>query len=109
MTPNEMTRYAEYQRTEGKVMSVCWAEYQRADAIWRRAHKDAFAKALEEAAEKVRPLTIIRDRAYVAYNQSRGVGTAKDIVASSLEELAPSPPPWPSFRAIGRRIFKRKK
>lgn len=94
-------------RREGKVMSDCWAEYQRADAIWRRANKDAFAKALEEAAEKVRPLTIIRDRAYVAYNQSRGVGTAKDIVAP-LEELTMRLP-WPTFRALCQRIFGRKK
>lgn len=68
-------------------MSVCWAEYQRTHAIWRRAHNDAFAKALEEAAERVRPLKVISDRAYVAYNQARGVGTAQAIVAP-LEVIA---------------------
>lgn len=90
-------------------MSDCWMEYQRADAIWRRANKDAFAKALEEAAEKVRPLTIIRDRAYVAYSQSRGVGTAKDIVASSLEVIAPEVPERRGLRVMFRNVFRRTK
>ena len=94
-------------RRQGGEMSVCWAEYQRADAIWRRAHKDAFAKALEEAAEKVRPLTLIRDRAYVAYNQSRGVGTAKDIVAP-LEAVASGVPEFRSPFAMFRNIFRKK-
>jgi hypothetical protein len=95
-------------RNQGEEMSVCWAEYQRTHAIWRRAHNDAFAKALEEAAEKVRPLTVIRDRAYVAYNQSRGVGTAQAIVAP-LEVVASGVPEFRGLRTMFRNIFRKTK
>jgi len=91
-----------------KEINALWEEYQKVFYVYWNAR----CKAVDKAVASVSPLKRRSDKFYEAYRLARYPRATpreapKDIPAQ-LEELAMRFP-WPTFRAVGRRILGRKK
>jgi hypothetical protein len=90
-------------------VNALWEEYQKVFYVYWNAR----GKAVEKAIASVSDLKAASDEAHAAYCASRpNTRTPSEEIAQAivapLEELAMLFP-WPSFRAVGRRILGRKK
>lgn len=104
-----MSDREEINATREEEINALWEKYQKVFYVYWRAR----CKAVDEAIASVSDLQAVSAEAYEVYRLARHYPRAARSEAHkaklTLLEGLTGRLPWPSFRAVGRRIFRRKK